>query len=90
MLDVAGATVVLRIDEETPDGLRLKSARDGTAVLDVRYQESGDVIAYRVRLGEAFEIRPLLEIRSGGVQTIAVTPEVRTGAKESNSTPAKD
>ena len=90
LMDVAGATVVLRLDEETRDGLRLKSVAGGSALLDVRFKSSGDVIAYRIALGETVRIRPLPEQRSGGVRVIAVPldvepPEVQTGAKDPSS-----
>jgi hypothetical protein len=88
-MDVAGATSVLLLDEENSDGVRLRSVADGTALIEVRFKESGDSIAYRIRLGERVHIRPPQENRSGGVSVIAVSPEVRTGVKDPSSS-AKD
>jgi hypothetical protein len=88
-MDAAGATSMLRLDQETTDGLRLRSVADGTALIEVRFKESGDLIAYRIRLGERVHIRPPQEDRSDGVSVIAVSPEVRTGVKDPSSS-AKD
>lgn len=90
MMDVAGATIVLELEEETLEGLRLRSVAGGAVLLDVRFKSSGDVIAYRIALGETVRIRPPAEHRSGGVRVIAVPlevmpPEVRTGAKDPSS-----
>ncbi len=90
LMDVAGATIVLELDAETVEGLRLRSVAVGSALLDVRFKSSGDVIAYRIALGETVRIRPPAEQRSGGVRVIAVPlkvvpPEVRTGAKDPSS-----
>lgn len=88
-MDVAGATSVLLLDEENQDGVRLRSVVDGSALIEVRFKDSGEVIAYRIRLGERVHIRPPQQHRSGGVSVIAVSPEVRTGVKAPSS-PAKD
>lgn len=95
LMDVAGATEVLRVDEETRDGLRLKSVANGSVLLDVRFKSSGEVIGYRIALGETVSIRPLPEHRSGGVRVIsapleAATPAVRTGDKEPPPPSARD
>jgi hypothetical protein len=88
-MDVAGATSVLLLDAENSDGLRLRSVADGTALIEVRFKESGDLIAYRIRLGERVHIRPPQEHRSGGISVISVSPEVRPGVKGPSSS-AKD
>jgi hypothetical protein len=95
LMDVAGATVVLRQDEETPDGLRLRSVAHGLGLIDVRYKSSGEVIAYRIALGETVHIRPLPEHRSGGTRAVAIPlqdipPGIRTGAKENPQKSAQD
>ncbi len=89
LIDVAGATSMLQLDEESSDGLRLKSLAGAAALIEVRFKSSGEVIAYRIRLGERVHIRPPQEDRSGGISVIAVSPEVRTGVKEVSSS-AKD
>jgi hypothetical protein len=89
LMDVAGATSVLQIEKESSDGLRLKSLAGEAALIEVRFKSSGDVIAYRIRLGERVHIRPPQDDRSGGISVIAVSPEVRTGVKEPSSS-AKD
>jgi hypothetical protein len=89
LMDVAGVTSVLQIEKESSDGLRLKSLAGEAALIEVRFKSSGDVIAYRIRLGERVHIRPPQEDRSGGISVIAVSPEVRTGVKEPSSS-AKD
>ncbi len=90
LIDVAGATIVLELDAETLEGLRLRSVAGGTVLLDVRFKSSGDVIAYRIALGETVRVRSPADQRSGGVRVIAlplevVPPEVRTGAKDPSS-----
>jgi hypothetical protein len=89
LMDVAGATSVLQLEEESSDGLCLKSLAGEAALIEVRFKSSGEVIAYRIRLGERVHIRPPPEDRSGGISVIAVSPEVRTGVKEASSS-AKD
>jgi len=84
LMDVAGATVVLHRDVETADGLRLKSVSAGSALLEVRFKSPGDVIAYRITLGETVRIHALPEQRSGGMRVIAISPVAPTGAKESS------
>lgn len=84
LMDVAGATVVLHRDAETPDGLRLKSVSAESALLEVRFKSPGEVIAYRIAVGETVRIHPLPEQRSGGLRVIAVSPEVPPGDKETS------
>jgi hypothetical protein len=89
IIDAAGATSVLHLDKESRDGLLLKSVADEMALIEVRHESSGEVIAYRIRLGERVRFRPPQEVESGGTSVIAVSPEVRTGVKDSSSS-AKD
>jgi hypothetical protein len=89
IMDVAGATSVLQLDNESRDGLHLKSVAGETALIELRFKASGETVAYRLRAGERVRIRPPQEDRSGGISVIAVSPEVRTGVKDSSSS-AKD
>ncbi len=83
LLNESAQTIVLELDEESADGLLLKAVADGSALLDVRHASTGEVIAYRIRLGETLRVRALREQGGQDVQVIATTPESGLASKES-------
>ncbi len=88
LLSESAQTIVLQRDEETTEGIRLKSVANGAVLIDVRDGASGEIIAYRIRLGETFRIRPLRKQDGQDVQVIAITPESGLATKE--LPPARD
>jgi hypothetical protein len=83
LLNESAQIIVLELDEESADGLLLRAVADGSALLDVRHASTGEVIAYRIRLGETLRVRPLREQGGQDVQVIATTPESGLASRES-------
>lgn len=74
LMTAQGDTELLHLDHETADGLRLTAVSAETALIEVRHKTAGEIIAYRIGLGETVLIRPLPKQNAGGVRVITGSP----------------
>ncbi|MGE3297964.1 MAG: hypothetical protein AB7I68_11525 [Porticoccaceae bacterium] len=74
LMKAGGNTESLGLDQESADGLRLTALSAEWAWIEVRHQAAGEIVAYRVRLGESLTIRPLPKQSAGGVRVITNAP----------------
>lgn len=81
LMTAQGDTELLRLDHETADGLRLTAVSTETALIEVRHKTAGEIVAYRVRLGESLTIRPLPKQSAGGVRVITSSPAMPGDSK---------
>ena len=79
LVDGNGVEVVLAVDVENADGLRLKSVSRDAVLLDVRFKSSGEVNAYRIGIGQSVRVRAPSAHRRGGIRVVDTVPQSGVG-----------